>query len=488
MGRPRVMHTLILDLLRDQPLRFNEIKRQFEARYSRKIADNVLYENLENLLRAHLVERVLDDEGKVRYRVTGEYYKKEVVEKLKTFIAEAAENRNFEFEYQFRSHIAPLVSMMESSENPAQKLNWERMLKELEQHGVVTFNLFEPIRKFLEAEDRINETLFEFAHSPAEAFAYRMYDWLDNDSKIKVARFLAWAYWAGFQNHRARDNLEERMFRLKSTLEGQRILALRSKEAGEKALRILGYIKEAYSKQNLKELLEYLFSKKKEVEMLMHEILEKEGDTTSICNSDFFNRLFAFHNIILSGLCCAFPGEEWAGEEVLWLYSKVWSRFAMLVFRDTPDVLAEVSGDLDMAIRMVRENADALDILIELPKKCRCILVYLWGYDDILRLADKSVVLRIDEWINELKRGQLDHRINGGIECSKVEKICRSLIHGRPPPKEKIDSSEVWTAYDLYMHHPRGKDPNFWIQEILETIRKRISLGLPGPPEEQTSA
>jgi len=476
------MHALILDLLRDQPLRFNEIKRHFEAKYSRKIADNVLYENLEALLKAHLVERVLDDEGKVRYRVTSEYYKKEVVEKLRTFISEASGNRNFEFEYQFRSHIAPLVSMMESSENPAQKLDWE-----LEQHGVVIFNLFEPIRNFLEAEDRIRQTLFEFAHSPAEAIAYNMYRWLDSDSKIKIARFLAWAYWAGLQNHRVRDDLEESMFRLKSTIEGQRLLALRSKEAGEKALKILGYIKEAYSKPNLKELLEYLFSKKKEVEMFMHEIFEKEGDT-SICNSDFFNRLFAFHDIILSGLCCAFPGKQWAGEEVLWLYNKVWSRFAMLVFIDTPDVLAEVSGDLDRAIRTVRENADALDILIALPKKCRCILVYLFGYDDILRLADKSVVLRIDEWINELKRGQLDHRTYIFYEGrTLVEKICRALIRGRPPPKEKIDSSEMWTAYDLYMHHPRGKDPNFWIQEILETMRKRISLGLPGPPEEQKS-
>jgi len=303
------------------------------------------------------------------------------------------------------------------------------------------------------------------------------------DLKKKVVEFLAWAYWAGlhsFDLAKTAGEVEEGTLRFieEAKLEEKARLgdakALKRLEAEKNVLAILSHVKAACEKRNLKELLEFIFSKKKEVEQLRDEIIRKTN-CRYLGGEDLFEHFFTFHEYALYGINGSLRKK--LGQQKLGFfltYHRVWDSFMQTLFAENPEVLAEVEGDLGKAKSMVELYKEGLDVLCSLPSKCRCAVIYLWGFDDAMDLSSKSTVLEIEDWLNALKNGWLDHRLWLFREntIKRVESVYRAVKRGNIPPKVSIDPPSSWTIRDIYLYHPRGRDPDFWV-EILKELRKR---------------
>jgi hypothetical protein len=84
---------------------------------------------------------------------------------------------------------------------------------------------------------------------------------------------------------------------------------------------------------------------------------------------------------------------------------------------------------------MVRYYKDWLRVFSELPYQSRTVIVYLWGYPEVMMLSDKSVLPSFEERLQALKDGYLDHRpylFEDEVEKTLL-KALRNVKRGKPP-------------------------------------------------------
>jgi hypothetical protein len=109
-------------------------------------------------------------------------------------------------------------------------------------------------------------------------------------------------------------------------------------------------------------------------------------------------------------------------------------------------------------------------------KKRKIAALYLWGFPDFHEEAEMPFKLsNFDSWLNDVKNGNLDHRVwlFESKTIDRVRRAYRAVRSGRPPLAQHIDK-ESWTLRDIFDHHPKGKDSNFWLG-VVEALVKRSS-------------
>jgi len=457
MPKKREIDKYIMQVLQNAPaLRFSEIKSRVSNSLKREIENPVIAENLGVLMSQKLVEKIIEN-GRVKYRLTQQFFIKQAILTLQGLLENAEDQL---FLYSFEDADAP----------------------------------------FIMCTPRINDEEIATAtndfNNPADIMARRMLEALltyPQEKREEVGKLLLWAYWAGVQfkisskeprcwiedvnkcGDFARKIKEEMEQRWKETGNED---ALHRMLAEDALLQIIGIVKELIQKSNLQEFLRYLFDKKAEVEKLRGEIFKHTGRFPG-GGERLLDEFLDFHGLFLSGLAQAglLPSGRKIGDERFCLryltsHEEVWNAFFNLLLDPFED-LSNIKGGVNEAIIMVKYYGDGLRTLCELPYQSRMIIVYLWGYPEVMRLSDRSFLPSFEEWLQALKDGYLDHRshlFSKDIE-QRLLRAYRNVTRGAPPSDERIDIV-IWTLRDLYRNHPRGRDPNFY-KEILETIKQR---------------
>ena len=479
MPKKRVIDKYVLQVLEGAPaLRFSEVKERLSTLLHREVKNRVVAENLGVLISQNLVEKILDNkDGHVKYRLTQYFFTKQAIVSLQGILAGVEEQQ--------------LLSRLEDAEPPllvfTQKFDLPPHLPEgLYDKEVADFC-----------------TYLDF-NNQAEVIAKRMmtkFRAYPGQKQEEAEKMLFWAYWAGVQSkitlkepfcwlevvNDAEDFAKKRREEAEREWnESKQEEALRRMKAEDALLKIIGIVKELIQKPNLDEFLGYLFEKKREVEKLKSEIVEATHNPSIGGGEDLFDEFLNFHELILRGLSEAnlLPlgrkiGDERYGLRYLDAYGDVWNAFFHLlladywVIRRSQRPLSDIKGEAAEAVAVVKYYKSGLSTLRELPYHSRTLIVYLWGYPEVMMLSDKSILPDFEEWLQALEAGYLDHRSHLFTEDveRRLSRAIRNVKQGKPPPREMIDFV-MWTLDDLYRSHPRGKDPDFY-REILEAIKER---------------
>ena len=152
----------------------------------------------------------------------------------------------------------------------------------------------------------------------------------------------------------------------------------------------------------------------------------------------------------------------------------IWTNLLYFVLRNiSPEEAQEVKGDFETARAKVQEYKPYIDGLAKVLNKRQFLILYAWNFNEIDFEQEKEIVRDFDEWLDALKKGDLDHRsqLFEDETLKRVHSAFNLVRNGQSPVVERIDF-EYWTLSDLYKNHPNGKSPEFWLA-LLEAIRAR---------------
>jgi len=140
----------------------------------------------------------------------------------------------------------------------------------------------------------------------------------------------------------------------------------------------------------------------------------------------------------------------------------------------------EAAKNKSMLMDQVRRFSPQLKALFDRIKSLK--LMGIISFDE--KSYDKKLLLvwRFEKWFEALKEGSLDHRkylfseenikkLRLMIEDVRTGAIKKDILNA------KIDKWEPWSLKDIYLNHPRGKDPQLY-SEIKAELEKRCGGGI----------
>jgi hypothetical protein len=442
------MDKYIIQVLKEArlPLTFTEIKLNLSKILNREVGNFVIDSNLKNLILQGTIEKIIEN-GKIKYRLTQQFFNKQVLSTLSQIIKEA-ENQPLCFDFFGDSPPYIVIGenlIEEELENPIE---------------VVSQNL---IKRFQMLPKEIQEA---------------------------IRKLLLWSYWGGVQAkisskewresiEKAKEFTVKNVEELQAKYEATHVEDFNQRLKVEKAiLRILNLVEELMQKPNLLEFLDFLYYYEDEVKRLQREIYDLTGREFIGGGELLFEEFFDFHRFIIEGLAKAKILLRFDEAYNIYLvnYSKVWNEFFKYILSISRD-LPSIKGDLKTALEATYYYKSGFTELTNLTVNCRLIMCHLWGIPDIIKLSNKNVLLCFERWLQALKNGELNYRkylFSREVE-SKLSNACEKLKKGKALSDEKIDYAEPWTLRDLYELHPRGRDPEFY-NEILEALRKNKQM------------
>lgn len=135
------------------------------------------------------------------------------------------------------------------------------------------------------------------------------------------------------------------------------------------------------------------------------------------------------------------------------------------------------------------ENEKLLLEFIEEVNQISFVLMVSVGYEPIDKVLWDRVLREFDDWMNSLRKGELDNRewiFSEGLR--NLDRIIKKLKKKRRPfpiyynwkrdvnwkraPSSEVDKARTWDLAYLYEHHPRGKSLDFY-KEIYDAIDER---------------
>jgi hypothetical protein len=460
MGRAPIIRRIVLSVLRNSknPLRFSEIKADINKALNREVNDKSIVENLTYLVQEGLAEKFVKH-NHIVYSLTKSYFSAQAKAMLDTLIEGS---KTFDFYSGFEDQSPPYIAFVQKTQNP-----------EIEKRIVY----FAP--EFLDWEE------------PISIIASRMLETINEMPVVvqeDIVRFFAYAYWCGVQEGIREYGFNEtlpsaikrcRDFALNTLLKAEEEWKDNRRVNAEKALiEILDLCDELISKSNLLDFLSFLREKTKTVKSLQGVILENVGRYLQ-GGERIWDGFLEFHELVLSGLNRSglTPsgrklGSSKYNERHFYGYSKVWDELIGRVLEPGENKwFNEVKGNSEENVQKVKACAECWEVIKELPFQSKVLITYAWGYPEVFLISDKSFLPWFEEWLEALKQGNLDHRSWIFDRIDKVAKAYRSVKSGKQPADDVIDL-EHWTLRDVYLHHPKGKDADFW-GEFLSLLNQR---------------
>ncbi len=468
MGRRPIIRDSILSVLRKSkmPLRFTEIREGVALELGRKVekvGDQNISNNLSILVKAGQVE-VKNIGSKNVYSPSNSFYKTKNKLMLKTILDEANLDEFYPVLEESSPPLAAYFEDLEKLTNPLRNKIVQHFSPELN-------NWSEPI-------DLIRRRMME------------SFTDLTNEDKQGIAKLLSYAYWYGVKQYTKEYGihpLDKTLDRCQSFAQTCIQNATERKdfhrvEAEYKIIEILGITKKFLSIKNLKELLLFIESNSMQVKKLQNEMLQLTGEYMS-AGETIFDSFKQFHYCTLVGLAAAKLVPEKLGRQYLppklrylMSYSEVWDEVISSIIREFNEVesLEQVGGDEREVLKRIAGNKRFLLPLIDLPSRSRMFIFYVWGYKEIFEVSDREFLPNFEEWIQALKDGNLDHRswIFDEKSVNTLISTYKDVRRGKIPENGIVDI-EHWTISNLYSFHPRGKEPDFW-RELLVEVNKRI--------------
>jgi DNA-binding HxlR family transcriptional regulator len=457
MGRTPVIRRLVLNALRDSKnlLRFSEIREEIGKALSKKVNDKSIAENLTYLVKEGLAEKLVKS-NHVVYRLTSNYFSTQAQDTLNVIFDQS---KNFDFHYDFEGDNPPFMSYIQKTKYP-----------------------------YLQKETICFAPEIQDWAEPVGIIASRMLESLNElpvDTQESITRFFAFAYWVGVQRRIAQYTFGETLPETIKRCKDFAVKVLRRAEEewkdtrrakAEKALLdILELTNELATKDNLLDFLVFLKNKTSEVKNLQSIILENTGHYMQ-GGEKIWDCFLNFHDIVISALnlCDLIPNGRHIAhtERHFFGYSTIWDEvIGRIIEPDLNEWFANIKGGIPDSIKAVKSNVGCLEEIKKLPFESKVLITYVWGYPDIFLIADKSFLPAFEEWLAALKQGNLDHRAWIFDRVDKVAKAYRRVKSGKEPANDIIDL-EHWTLRDIYIHHPRGKDTDFW-EELLKLLELR---------------
>lgn len=460
MGRRPIVRNTVLQVLKDdKALRFKDLKSGIEKKLGKKIHNDTLAGALAYLLEQGMVEKRLEN-GVPVYRLTQNYYNTQLYNKIRD-ILEMAKGMDVENGFFDPIH-APFIILYES-------------YKRIENYSVGYFIYF----KYTATD--------EMKVSPEDLIAENMLDvaWeLDTQKCHELRRFLSSAYWLGVQRIIQSHNLYDSLNRLL-----EQYKAGRSRPGGfsKNVIKIFKLTLKLINKENLYDFLKFLIDNTPEIRRLQP---PRPGLEEEIW-FDFLN----FHDVIRGVLPEFVETTLLIHPHSYWYYSlEVWNKFIKdLILTMTPDAVDMMMDrvgyvdaqsmfdpppiNIDEAKRIFDEYMESsLEFLKQVINRSKIIIIYAWGYPEIFELQSKMILVDFQNWLSALRSGDLDHRgyfVFTEENLKLVASAWRKVRKGRPPQNKGLDLQERWTLLDIYLHHPRGKDPEFW-EELYNLLKAKL--------------
>jgi hypothetical protein len=469
LGRRPIIREAIIDVLRSSecPLRFGEIKREAAHKLNRKVEDvndQNIADNLLILTNKGQVEKAITS-GDVTYELTNSYYKMQNKTLVKSLL-DSADVKDFypRFEDESNPPFTAFFDNLDALTDPMRSKTVQYFIPHLANWST-PLDLIE--RRMLES----------FTDLPI-------------DEQKGVAKLLAHAYWYGIQSlvkEFGFSPLDESLLKCKNyalqCIDGAEERGdLKRIEAERAIIEIIELTEKIISKKNLKELLDFFYNTSLRIKQLQGHVLDSVGQF--MCAGEkVYDNFLEFHNCVVSALLDAelIPKGRKRGYPFLEFrhfmnYSDVWDEIISSIISqfNTTEELQGVNGDLSQSLKMVKNNEKYLWSLIKLPFQSRMFIVYLWGYPEVFKIADKDFLPIFEKWMEALRTGYLDHRswIFDEKAITTVINAFKAVKRGKAPPEGLIDI-EHWTILDLYRYHPRGKEVSFW-KELLIELNKRL--------------
>lgn len=463
MGRKPIIRDAILTVLRKskEPLRFKEIKEGVALELGRNIQnvrDQNISDNLSVLLRNGQIEK-RNIGGKNVYCLSNSFYKTKNKLMLKSILDEA--------------NLDEFYPVLEDSPPPlaAYFQNFEKLTDPMRNKAVHHFS--PGLNEWSEPVDIIRRRMLE------------SFTDLPHEDMQGIARLLSYAYWYGSQqyvNEYAMEPLHKTLdkctsFATTCIQHAKERGDLQRIEAEKKIIEILDITRKILSVQNLKEMLLFLENNSLQVKKLQSEMLQLTGQYMS-AGETIFDSFKQFHYCTIVGLAAAKLIPEKLGRHYLtpnlrylMSYSEVWDDVISSIISqfNTEESLEGVRGGSTEILRNISGNKKYLRPLIDLPSRSRMFIFYVWGYPEIFEVSDREFLPLFEGWFLALKEGNLDHRSWVFNEQSVTTLIStyKDVRRGRIPENGIIDI-EHWTISDLYSFHPKGKDPDFWKEMLIE--------------------
>ncbi|MFX0141638.1 MAG: hypothetical protein ACFFDN_48825, partial [Candidatus Hodarchaeota archaeon] len=484
MGRPSKIQPVIITVLSqsETPLRFSEIKEKVMLELKReKLDDKQLDYNLKKLLDEGEIEKILYDD-KPAYVLSTSYYE----QSLKSALIKLISNRS----------LSQLYDRLEGEDQPPYIVFLDPPAFNYQTNSPIeTLGYYEKYNLFgggtMEPGNiRIEPNWINPLGSISSVMLNDFWGLYSIQKQDKIIQLLKWAYWFGCRKY-IDDNT---YFNLQNAIKENRVHAKeiiekysqdqKRIEAEKALLSILDLTEELFEKDNLGLFLSYLFSNKSRYENLLNIIYSSGGSMNA--GERIFSNFFKFGSMVIDGLAEAGllevdkPLNRLSMKHQYFISSsEVWTNFIEELFlipnfplsdSDITDSFNDVKGTQEESIQKVKLYGDIFTDLIELPFKRKMVLVYLWGFPETIHLSNRSVIRTFDDWLSALKKGNLDHRnwLFSEKTLDRLEKAYRCVKRRKEPMDIRIDK-EPWTLRDLYLHHPFGKEVDFW-DKIIQAI------------------
>lgn len=330
--------------------------------------------------------------------------------------------------------------------------------------------------------------------SPGKGIASILFnDYLSLPTAVSngIAGLILWAYWTGVREkieifladvipgNNLRYIIEKNISFVEEVIAKARERNdIRQITAEQALLEILRLTKELIAKDNLADFLDFGLLVKGKVDDLMRIVLRYHGNYPAAGELLFGQFTEEFGERVFDGLISV--GER---ERIQILLPRhmlealdVWNGFInhLLGIADSPKVLSEIRGNLEESKEKLRKYLSFLPSLATLLKNRQVGALYLWGFPEVDAEAEREYKFSgFQDWLDAVKAGRADHRtwLFEEMTLERIRKTYRSVRLTRKPLPIRIDK-EPWNLLDLYTYHPRGTDPQFWL-ELLEVIEER---------------
>ncbi len=451
---PKVRNVLLNVLTSaERPLSFSEVRqRTAKILLGKRVHEKTIAEGLKILARQRLAEKEIVD-GKVVWALTSRYY----VDSL-------------------QSALSKLIT--KGVINDIGKIRDYSSINMTIPHTVFLI----PPQDELQVADTCGRSLLVSWSSPAEGTASTLMNdflCLNETARKDSGMMIMWAYWIGLKIY-AQETTKANIQRLRSFM--NRVNDAENKEhiphkaSGNAVLEIVALTEELLAKENLSEFISFAAKKKAVINGLERTASESFvgdiairlfGDLTTGCAEKIFVGLNSAG--VGKRLEELFPRHMLAALDV-------WNLFiqSLIGYFAESDAIKTVTGSLEESSKKLEDYLCFLPSLSNLMKRRKVAALYLWGFPDFHEESEMQFKLSdFESWLDDVKSGYVDHRVWLFEEktINRVRRAYRSVVRGRTPLPQRIDK-EDWTLLDIYNHHPKGRDPHFWL-EIVEALTSR---------------